>query len=77
MDSSVRLWPTDGMDFWKITDSENTVDIKWSHDYFEDYRQLSYQFYECSYQTFREVIESGHDNIKPDMWFLTGVFLIR
>ena len=77
MDSSVLLWPTDDMDFWKITDRENTVDIKWSHDYFEDYRKLSYQFYECGYQTFREVIESGHDNIKSDMWILTGIFLIR
>lgn len=77
MEKSLWLWPSDDMDFWKIKKADNTVEIIWSHHYFEDYKRLAYQFYECGYQTFLEVISSGHDNVKSDMWFLTGIFLIR
>lgn len=65
------------MDFWKIDNKETSVKIKWSHNFFEDYKTLSYQFYKCVYKTFEEVIGSGHDNVKSDMWFLTGIFLVR
>lgn len=71
------IWPSDDMNFWKINSDENKVMVKWSHNYFEDYKLLAYQFYECGCQTFDEVIRSGHDNIKSDTWFLTGIFLIR
>ncbi len=77
MNYSLLLWPTDNMDFWKIKNNEYTVNVIWSHNFFEDYKNLSLQFYECGYQTFNEVINSNHDNIKSDMWFLTGIFLIR
>lgn len=77
MESSLLLWPSKDMDFWKIKNSEEIVDIIWSHNFFEDYKCLAYQFYDCGYQTFLEVISSGQDNIKSDMWFLTGIFLIR
>ena len=77
MGNSLLLWPSDDMDFWKIKKPEDTVYIIWSHYYFEDYKRLAYQFYECGYQTFVEVISSGNDNIKSDMWFLAGIFLIR
>lgn len=63
--------------FGQSKKNENTVAVTWSHQYFEDYKQLAYQFYECGYQTFVEVIGSGHDNIKSDMWFLVAIFLIR
>ena len=65
------------MDFWKINNEETSVIIKWSRNCFEDYKALSYHFYECGYKTFADVIESGHDNVKSDMWFLTGIFLLR
>ena len=77
MDSSVLLWPSENMDLWEIKKATTLVEIKWTHNFFEDYKQLSYQYYECGYQTFLDVIKSGHDNIKSDMWFLIGVFLIR
>lgn len=51
--------------------------IKWSRNCFDDYKLLAYQFYECGYKTFEEVIGSGHDNVKSDMWFLTAIFLVR
>ena len=71
------IWPSSDMNFWKIVNETNSVTIKWSHNCFEDYKTLSYQFYECGYETFEEVIGSGHDNVKSDMWFLTGIFLVR
>ena len=71
------LWPSEDMDFWKIESDEDIVTVKWSHNYFEDYKILSYQFFECGNRTFDEVIEDVNDNIKSDMWFLPGIFLIR
>ena len=77
MNDSAWIWPASDMDFWKIDNKETSVKIKWSHNCFEDYKTLSYQFYKCGYKTFEEVIGSGYDNVKSDMWFLTGIFLVR
>lgn len=77
MSDSLWIWPSADMDFWKINNEETSVHIKWSRNCFEDYRELSYQFYVCGYKTFVDVIESRHDNVKSDMWFLTGIFLVR
>ena len=43
------------MDFWKIENSENVVEIKWSHNCFEDYKNLALDFYDCGYKTFEEM----------------------
>ena len=77
VNGSAWIWPASDMDFWKIDNKETSVKIKWSHNCFEDYKTLSYQFYKCGYKTFEEVIGSGHDNVKSDKWFLTGIFLVR
>lgn len=74
---SICILPTEDMDFWKINSEKNAITIKWSKNCFEDYKELSYHFYECGYKTFIDVIESGHNNVKSDMWFLTGIFLLR
>lgn len=71
------LWPYREMNFWNIDDPDRVVNIRWSHNCFEDYKKLAYDFYVCGCKTFEEVINSGHDNVKSDMWFLTGVFLMR
>lgn len=71
------IWPSSDIDFWKISNKDNCVTIKWSHDCFLDYRTLAYRFYLCGYETFAEVISSGHNNVKSDMWFLTGIYLVR
>ena len=77
MVDSMMIWPSTDMNFWKIENAETTVKIQWSHNCFEDYKKLAFQFYECGYKTFEDVISSGHNNVKSDMWFLTGIFLIR
>ena len=71
------IWPSSDIDFWKISNKDNCVTIKWSHDCFLDYRTLAYRFYLCGYETFAEVISSGHNKVKSDMWFLTGIYLVR
>ncbi|MGL5550492.1 MAG: hypothetical protein ACRDD4_12410 [Culicoidibacterales bacterium] len=70
-------WPQQGMDFWKINNRDFQVEIKWSKNTFEDYKDLAYDFYNSGYQVFKEVVESSHDNIKSDMWFLPAIFLVR
>lgn len=77
MSDSVWIWPSEDMDFWKINGEKTAITIKWSKNCFEDYKELSYHFYECGYKTFIDVIESEHNNVKSDMWFLTGIFLLR
>ena len=77
MSASLWILPSADMDFWKINNEEISVIIKWTRNCFEDYKELAYQFYECGYKTFEDVIKNGYDNIKSDMWFLTGTFLIR
>ncbi|MBB6447060.1 hypothetical protein [Bacillus benzoevorans] len=77
MDLGKWLWPSAGMDFWKIEDTEYQVEIKWSLNPFLDYKELSYKFYNCGFHIFKNVIESGHDNVKSDMWFLPGIFMLR
>ena len=46
MGDSVWIWPSADMDFWKINNEETSVIIKWSRNCFEDYKALSYHFYE-------------------------------
>lgn len=70
-----QLWLKESMDFKET--GEDTILIKWSHNYFEDYQKMSYQFYECGYRIFVEVIQDPENNIKSDMWFPVGIFLAR
>lgn len=71
------LFPSENMDFWKIENEEYKITIMWKHKYFEDYKKLSYDFYICGFNTFNEVVYNANDHTKTDMWFLTGIFLLR
>lgn len=71
------IWPSNNMDFWKLTDASNIITITWNGDYFIDYKKLSYDFYDCGYEVFTECIERDPCGTKSDMWFLTGIFLLR
>lgn len=65
------------MDFWKIENNDTKVVVEWSRNNFLDYKRLTYQFYSCGYKILEEVINDNLNNVKSDMWFLTGIFLIR
>lgn len=77
MDISNRIWPKEDQSFWDIKNKEYVVEINWDKTLFDDYKKLANDYEQCGYLTFNKVIESGHDNIKSDMWFLAGIFLIR
>ena len=47
---SICILPTEDMDFWNINSEKNSITIKWSKYCFEDYKELSYHFYECGYK---------------------------
>lgn len=45
-------WPTKDMDFYKIKNEEETVSLKWSYNYFEDYKFMARNFFKCGYHIF-------------------------
>lgn len=65
------------MDFYKIKNEEETVSLKWSHNYFEDYKFMAHSFFECGYHIFSDIVNDSVNNIKWDMWFFTAIFLVR
>lgn len=77
MQESRWIWPEDNKSLWDIKNNEYIVEIKWSRIPFEDYKKLANAYSQCGYLIFEEVIESGHDNIKSDMWFLPGIYFMR
>lgn len=77
MNAVSRLWPEDKQSLWDIKNQKHIVEIKWKENPFEDYEKLAREYAQSGYLIFEEVIESGHDNIKSDMWFLPGIYFMR
>lgn len=71
------IWPTDGMDFWKITNEQYHVTISWNKQHYENYRKLSYQYFQCGFETLCEIVRNLNNNSKTDMWFLASIYLLR
>lgn len=62
---------------YNISNREYLVEITWSKKPFDDYKKLAGLYAQCGYLVLKEVIESGHNNVKSDMWFFPGVFFLR
>lgn len=62
---------------WNIKNQEYVVEIKWSKNLFEDYKRLANEYARMGYLIFTEVIEGSPANVKSDMWFLPGIYLMR
>ena len=77
MNDFVYILPKSDMNFWKINNENTSVRIKWTRNCFEDYKILAYRFFNCGNIVFEEVFNDSFNNAKSDMWFLTGVFLVR
>ena len=71
------LWPKANHSFFEIKSNEHLVHINWSRDYEKDYSNLADNFFVCAYETCKNVVESGHNNVKTDMWFLPAVYMFR
>ena len=70
-------WPKPGQSLLDIKDTAYTVHIKWKQKYYEDYRSMTFDYAKCGIEVLAEVINSGHDNVKSDAWFLSGIYLLR
>ena len=71
------LWPIDGKSFYDINNNNYLVHIDWSKNSKKDYQKLSQDFFECGYKICEKIVDSGHDNIKSDMWFFPTMYLFR
>ncbi|NOW89770.1 hypothetical protein BCD91_001793 [Clostridium beijerinckii] len=69
--------PKEDQSFFDIEDSGFQINIKWSKNNTKDYWQLADNYFNCAYEICKEVVESGHDNVKSDMWFLPSVYMFR
>ena len=70
-------WPSDEMNFWNVSNEEYLVRVSWSKNHFENYKNLSYSYYQCGYKTILEIVQNSDNNLKTDMWFLASIFLLR
>ena len=77
MSNADWLWPVNGKSFYDINDSSYLVHIGWSRNVKDDYWKLSKEFFESGYKVCEKIVDSGHDNIKSDMWFLPSMYLFR
>lgn len=77
MDNAHWLWPTNGKWFYTIEDDTYLIHIKWSRKLKEDYQKMSADFFSSGYCICKKIVDSGHDNIKTDMWFLPSMYLFR
>lgn len=71
------LWPKEKHSFYDTEDTKYLVKIKWSKNNEKDYSELGDSYFQCAYEICKEVVESGHNNVKSDMWFLPSVYMFR
>lgn len=71
-------WIEKGKKITDIIDEEFKITIKWSGKPSVDYLKLANDYFRAGYITLKEVIEVPHAcNIKFDMWFLPGIYMLR
>lgn len=71
------LWADHELSIWNVVNDNLLENIKWNHVYWKDYLYLAAQYKQAGYTVLNEVIQAGHDNLKDDTWFLTGIFMLR
>lgn len=71
------VWVEKDKNIENIIDENMKILIKWSKKPSEDYAKLSRQYMDAGYITLKEIMEGPHNNIKYDMWFLPGVYMMR
>lgn len=71
------LWQQEKHSFYDIEDTNFLITIKWSKNHEKNYSELADDYFKCAYEICRDVVESGHNNVKSDMWFLPSVYMFR
>lgn len=72
------VWVEKDQNIREIVNEEMKIYINWTKKPKIDYLELSRQYMNSGYITLKEVIVNPHNNnIKYDMWFLPGVYMMR
>lgn len=71
------ILPKENHSFYDIGDANCVIHIRWSKNCETDYSELADNYFKCAYEICKEVVGSGHNNIKSDMWFLPSVYMFR
>lgn len=70
-------WISKDTNIWNIQNDNYKIRIKWSKNYFEDYKKLSYNFFECGYLSIDDYQNNANITPLSDMGFFASLFLIR
>lgn len=71
------LYVKEQRDIRDILNEETKIYVDWSKKPEMDYKILADGYMRAGYLTLKEITESPYDNIKYDMWFLPGVYMMR
>jgi len=71
-----KIWLIADSDFYDIK-SPDTTHITWTNNIYDDFILMAESYFVCAHTTLLEIVNSGHDNMKSDMWFLPGVYMYR
>ncbi|SDY37176.1 hypothetical protein SAMN02910264_02069 [Ruminococcaceae bacterium YAD3003] len=77
MELDDRALPKYGMGFYSIENTAYEIETSWKHKVFEDYNDLSIDYYSCGYLILHDVLGSNTNDIKTDFYFFVGIFLLR
>lgn len=71
------ILPKEKHGFYDRHDDNYLVHIKWSKKIEEDYARLADNYFQCASKTYSNIVESGHNNTKSDMWILPSIYMLR
>lgn len=71
------LYVKEQRDIRDILNEETKIYVDWSKKPEIDYKILADGYMRAGYLTLKEITESTHSNLKNDMWFLPGVYMMR
>lgn len=72
-----KFWIEDSNDFFDINNPAEATTIIWENNAYDNFIFMAEAYFSCTHIVMSEIIESGHDNTKSDMWFLAGMYLYR
>jgi hypothetical protein len=77
MIDSEKYWIIENSGFYDIKNSEEVFFVEWNKKIYDDFIMLAEAYYSAAHVTLTDIVESGHDNIKSDQWFLPGMYMYR
>lgn len=72
-----KFWLAADSDFYDIKTPADTAHITWNNNIYDDFILMAESYFVCAHATLSEIVNSGHNNMKSDMWFLPGMYMYR